>query len=156
MYLDFVKALFDGLNFTVRPEACAPDQVQALEKQLGISFPAPYREFLLWMGQSRAGMLLGSDWLPDDLPLLKDKAKNLLASNNFPQPLPDDAFVFWMSQGYVFAFLRLSQGDNSPVYRYHGTLDTAAFTAINQSFAEWLQTQIQEHVERMKSLGEPY
>jgi hypothetical protein len=61
-----------------------------------------------------------------------------------------------MSQNYVFTFLRLSQGDNSPVYRYHGTLDTTAFTPINQSFAEWLQMQIQTHVDRMKSLGEPW
>ena len=156
MYLDFVKALFNGLNFTVLPEASSPDQVQALSQQLGHAFPAPYNEFLLWMGQSRAGMLLGSDWLPDDLSPLKDKAKNLLATNKFPQPLPDDAFVFWMSQGYVFAFLRLSQGDNSPVYRYHSTLDTTAFTQISPSFGEWLQTQIQEHVDRMKSLGQPY
>ena len=156
MQLDYARAMFDGLNFTVRPEACSPDQVQALEKQLAITFPAPYRDFLLWMGQSRAGMLLASDWLPDDLPLLKDKAKKLLADNKFPQPLPDDAFVFWMSQGYVFTFLRLSQGDNSPVYRYHGTLETTTFTPINQSFAEWLQAQIQEHVDRMKSLGQSW
>jgi hypothetical protein len=156
MTLDFVKALFDGLNFTVRPESLSEPQVQALEKQLNLTFPASYRDFLLWMGQSRAGMLLGSDWLPDDLPGLKAKATKLLAGNNFPEKLPDDAFVFWMSQGYVFTFIRLSQGDNSPVYRYHGTLDTQTFTQINQNFGEWLTTQIQDHVQRMKSLGQQW
>src|SRR5438034_7072153 len=108
MPLDSVKTLFDSLKFTVHPQPCTEAQVQAMEKQLGITFPPSYREFLLWMGQSPAGILLGSDWLIDDLPDLKRKTIKLMQSNDFPKPLPADAFVFWMNQNNVATFLLLS------------------------------------------------
>ena len=156
MPLNSVKALYDGLKFTVPAESCTEPQVEALEKKLGFALPPNYREFLLWMGQSPSGILFGSSWLPDDLPDLKPALIKFLAANNFPEKLPDDAFVFWENQGYVYTFLRLSQGDASPVYRYHGTLETTTFTAINPSYESWLAQQIQEHVERMKSFGKPW
>src|SRR3954467_8686392 len=127
MDITFVKALFDGLKFMNQPEPCTPDQVQALEKQLGVTFSKSYKDFLLWMGQSRCGILIADSWLTDDLPDLKQKAIKMLETNNFPKKLPPDAFVFWMSQGYIFAFTLLSAGDNSPVFRYHSTLDTTDF-----------------------------
>ncbi len=156
MSLDSVKALFTSLKFSVQPEGCTADQVQAMEKQLGINFPPSYREFLLWMGVSPAGILLGSDWLIDDLPDLKRKTIKLMQSNNFPMQLPADAFVFWMNQNNVATFLLLSQADTSPVYRYHQTLDMQDFTVINQSYPEWLAQQIQDHVERQKSFGQKW
>jgi hypothetical protein len=127
-----------------------------MEKQLGITFPPSYREFLLWMGQSPAGILLGSDSLIDDLPDLKRKTIKLMQSNNFPKQLPADAFVFWMNQNNVATFLLLSQADASPVYRYHQTLDMQDFTVINQTYPEWLAQQIQDHVERQKSFGQKW
>ena len=33
--------------------------------------------------------------------------------------LTDDDFVFWMSQGCMFCFFKLSEGDNPPVYFYN-------------------------------------
>ena len=156
MRLTSVKSLFDGLKFTVRPDACTPDQVQALENQLNIKLPNDYKEFLLWMGAGHSGILLADQWLPEDLPELRAKAIQMLADNKFPQKLPDDAFVFWMSQGYVFTFVRLAAGDNSPVFRYHSTLETTDFTPIALNFGDWLSQRIQEHVERMKGFGRPW
>ena len=156
MSLDSVKGVFADLKFSAQPEGATLDQVQGAEKQLGISLPPAYREFLQWMGVSPAGILLGSDWLIDDLPDLKPKAIKLMASNNFPKQLPADAFVFWMNQNNVLTFVLLSQGDASPVYRYHQTLDTKDFTIINKDYPEWLTQQIQEHVERQKSFGQKW
>jgi hypothetical protein len=44
------------------------------------------------------------------------------------------------------------------VYRYHTTLELKAqdFPVIYANFAEWLQTKINDHVKRMRSLGKPY
>ena len=156
MSLANVKSLFDSLKFTNRPEPCTEAQVQALEKQLAFTLPSHYREFLLWMGQNRGGIQLGAQWMTDDLPTLKAQATKLLAENKFPQKLPDDAFVFWFSQDYIFTFTKLSQGDDSPVYRYHATLDPTDFTIINKNFGDWLAEQIQLHVNRMRSFGKPY
>jgi hypothetical protein len=153
MELSQVRALFNGLNFKAKAEPLTADQVKAVEQQLKIAFPNAYRDFLLWMGKSQAGVQLTADWRPDDLPRLRPKALKMLEDNKFPEKLPDDAFVFWMSQGYIFNFIRLSKGDSSPVYRYHSTLDTTTFTEIYPSFPDWLAAQIQEHVDKLKSLG---
>src|SRR5262249_38088739 len=156
MSLANVKSLFDSLKFTNKPEPCTEDQIKALEKQLALAFPPDYREFLLWMGQNRCGVQLGAQWMTDDLPDLKTQAVKLLADNKYPQKLPDDAFVFWFSQDYIFTFTRLSQGDASPVYRYHETLDPTDFSVINKNFGDWLSEQIQLHVNKMRSFGKPY
>jgi len=156
MPLDSVKALFDSLKFTVHPQPCTEDQVQALEKQLGITFPPSYREFLLWMGQNKAGIELTSSWGPDDLPGMKAKILQAMKDMNFPEKLPDDAFVFWDNQDYAFAFLLLSQGDDSPVYRYHQTLDPTTFGQTHNSFADWLTEHIEAHVDKLRKLGQNY
>lgn len=158
MALEQTKTLFTNLKFTHQPEACTEDQIQALEKQLGFKVPGVYREFLLWMGKNRSGILLGTDWLIEDVPGLKVKLVKLIATNKSPAKLPDDAFVFWGTQGYQFNFLRLSEGDTSKVYRYHGTLDMTApeFPVINQTFGDWLSEHIQAHVTKLKGFGKQW
>src|SRR5690349_17158462 len=128
MALNSARTLYTNLNFRTPAQPLAETDVQALEKQLGITFPSSYRDFLLWMGKNRAAMDTNSSWGPDDLPGLKAKILQAMKDMNFPDKLPDDAFVFWDNQDYEFAFLRLSQGDNSPVFRYHQTLDPTTFS----------------------------
>jgi hypothetical protein len=156
--LDSVKTSFNTLNFTVKIEPSTEDQIKAVEQQLGITFPPSYRDFLLWMGNRRAGMLFGTQWFLSDLPLLRGELSKALAKANFPAKLPDDALVFWNNQGEEYNFIRLSQGDNSPVYRYHTTLELKAqdFPVIFANFPEWLLQKINDHVKRMRSLGKPY
>lgn len=158
MPLDNAKALFNSLGFTVQPQPSTEEEIAALEKQLGVTLPGVYREFLLWMGKSRAGILLGSKWLIEDVPGLKASLISALATYNAALKLPDDAFPFWDSQDYEYAFLRLSQGDASLVYRFHGTLDltVSSFPIASVNFEQWLIEKMQQHVERMKSLGQPY
>lgn len=156
MPLDAVKSLFNSLNFTVHPKPCAEDKVQALEKQLGITFPPSYREFLLWMGENHAGIEFTSSWGPDDLVDMKTKILRAMQDMNFPVKLPDDAFVFWDNQDYAFAFMTLSKGDESPVFRYHQTLDPTNFAQTHASFADWLSEHIQAHVDKLKKMGQTW
>jgi hypothetical protein len=156
MALDSVKTFFNDQKFTTHAEAYTEAEVQELEKKLNIKFPAPYRDFLLWMGKNRAGIDPSSAWAAEDLPGLKAKILQAMKDMNFPEKLPDDAFVFWDNQDYAFTFLRLSQGDNSPVYRYHQTLDPTTFAQTHASFSDWLAEHIQAHVNKMKQLGERY
>lgn len=123
MYLDKAKERFQALlarrgGFNnVRP--CTNDEVQSLERSLGIKLPKAYQEFLLWMG--RGGGFLGGeefDWMRvrDDN---RRKAIEIMEFCNYPNPLSDDAIIFLVYQGIdAFAFIRASEGDNPPVHLF--------------------------------------
>lgn len=42
----------------------------------------------------------------------------LLEENESKHILTDNDFVFWMGQGYMFAFFKLKEGNNPPIYFY--------------------------------------
>jgi hypothetical protein len=139
MYLDEAKAAYERTHLAVnevlnqfddehviypsgnKPEVivcgCTEAEVAALEQRIGSALPAAYREFLLWMGHSGEHLLRGSDVFYDRLIDLQEWGPELLEENSIP-PMPDDAFVFYMHQGYQLAFFRLSEGDNPPAYYY--------------------------------------
>lgn len=105
---------------------CSVEQVEELENKAGANLPAVYKQFLTTMGVSADKFMLGSSCFWDELPDLKQGAKELLLENNFKE-LPDNAFVFWMHQGYQFAFFIMGQGDNPTVYYYNETENQTDF-----------------------------
>src|SRR5207248_219520 len=117
MYLDAVKTRLEKLQQRfpfVDPEKivpCTEEEVRKLEQQVGLKLPQAYREFLLWMGHNGGGLLQGSDCFYQHLPRIQKGAVELLEEDGFPDPLPADAFVFLMHQGYQFDFFRVSEGD---------------------------------------------
>jgi hypothetical protein len=40
----------------------------------------------------------------------------LLAENHFEEPLPKNAFVFYMRQGYQIMFFHLGEDEDPPIY----------------------------------------
>lgn len=147
MYLDKVKKQLKELRL-VSPDkflGCTTDEVKRLEQQLKISFPAAYQEFLLWMGHGAGQFLQGSDCFYKHLPHLQNWAIELLQENNFPEPLPEDAFVFFMHQGYQFSFFRLSEGDNPPIYSYCEGENQISFTRTHSQFSEFISTEVELH-----------
>jgi hypothetical protein len=146
MYLDKVKERLRALNF-IHPDEflpCSEDEVNALEHHSGLSLPEAYKEFLLWMGHGAGRLLRGSDCFYEHLPHLREWAVELLEEDGFHKPLPDDAFVFFMHQGYQFTFLRLSEGDDPPVYYYIESMDQISFTISHRSFSEFLMSGIED------------
>src|SRR5258707_14053477 len=140
MYLQRVKARLEEL-FIVRLDtiiACTEEEVHALEQEVGLLLPAAYREFLLWMGHGSGGLLGGSDFLYEDLILLQRDAAELMKEDTYPEPLPEDACVFLMHQGYQFGFFRTSEGDDPPVYRYSEGAEQSSITANAPHFSEFL------------------
>lgn len=97
---------------------CSEKDVRTIERKFKVSLPPVYLRFLYMMGRSAGTYQRGSSCFYPELLELRDWAEELLLENNF-KPLPEDAFVFWMHQGYQFAFFRLSEGDDPPVYYYH-------------------------------------
>ncbi len=148
MYLDEVKARFEQLHL-VRSEKIIPyteDEIRMLEQQLGLPLPGAYKEFLLWIGHGAGGFLRGSDCFYDHLPRLRAWAMRLLWENGYAEPLPEDAFVFYMHQGYLFYFVRVGEGDDPPVYFYSEAMETPAFIIEHPNLADFLNDQIDVYI----------
>ncbi|MBE9161631.1 MULTISPECIES: SMI1/KNR4 family protein [Microcoleaceae] len=147
MYLDRVKQQLIELKLIRQDElvGCTPDEVMAIQQQLGISLPLAYQEFLLSMGRSAGKFLRGSDCFLNHLPQLQEWAVELLNENNFPESLADDAFIFLMHQGYQFSFFRLSEGADPPIYSYCEGTNQIDFIKSHQSFSDFLVTEVEIH-----------
>ncbi len=116
---------FEELPFLVKQvfarnktKPCSWYEINKLENQVGSKLPQMYREILTHIGHGAGDFWAGEDCFYKHLPLIQKWARELLLEDSFPVSLPDDAFVFFMHQGYQFDFFRLSEGDNPPVYSY--------------------------------------
>ncbi|HBL14916.1 MAG TPA: SMI1/KNR4 family protein [Cyanobacteria bacterium UBA11162] len=149
MYLDRAKKQLKDLEIVSPDElsGCTHYELNKLERQLGIFLPKAYQEFLLWMGHGGGQFLRGSDCFFKHLPYLYDWGTELLQENNFPEPLPEDAFIFFMHQGYQFSFFRLSEGDNPPIYSYCEGKNQTYFSKIHNKFSEFMETEIELHAQ---------
>lgn len=155
MYLDKVKERLKEQNLVSPNEffPCSPDEVIWSEQQLGISLPKAYQEFLLWMGHGAGQFLRGSDCFFKHLPDLQEWAVELLQENNVLEPLPEDAFVFLMHQGYQFSFFRLSEGDNPPTYSYCEGTNQTSFTRTHDRFSDFLATEVERYAKYLKAFA---
>ncbi|MFB2837368.1 SMI1/KNR4 family protein [Floridanema evergladense] len=153
MYLDRVKKQLIELKLASPDEllGCTQDEVVELEEKLGILLPKAYQEFLLLMGHGAGRFLRGSDCFFKDLLVLKRWAIELLEENNFPESLPEDAFVFLMHQGYQFSFFRVSQGDDPPTYSYCEGTDETAFIKSHDKYSDFLMTEVEIHAKYLYS-----
>ncbi len=135
---------------------CTEEEVALLEQQTHLSLPRAYREFLLTMGKGAGTLLRGSDWVYSDLPTLREVAPEILEEDHYSHPLPEDAFVFFMHQGYQFRFFRTSEGDDPPVYRYVEERDRnrETFLCIAEHFTEYLLNAVRDHAEAVRQIRE--
>ncbi|MGZ3581989.1 MAG: SMI1/KNR4 family protein [Ktedonobacterales bacterium] len=147
MYLDHAKVLFAEAHFAQSSDGrpCTLEEVRSLEDLLGHRLPIAYKEFLLWMGHGAGPFLRGTDVFFQDLPGMLEAAKDLLNENGIEDPLPDDAFIFYMHQGYQFMFFRLSDGDDPPVYFYGEGQGLHTFVLLYERFSDFIVREIQGH-----------
>ena len=107
-----------GIELLGLKKVATEDEIIALEKQLGFNLPRMYRDIFSQIVHGAGNFWAGEDCFYKHLPLIQIWAKELLLEDEFPESLPNDAFVFFMHQGYQFNFFKLSEGDNPPVYSY--------------------------------------
>ncbi len=86
----------------------------------GKNLPKTYIEFMGLMGNGTEGKYMAGDsCFMNEIFDLKQGAVELLKENMSINRLTDDEFVFWMSQGCMFCFFKLTEGDNPPIYFYN-------------------------------------
>lgn len=108
--------------------------------------PKAYIEFLLTMGkdmsridQSHNGFLTGIDVFYNYIPGLKAYAISLLKEDQSDLELSAEDFVFYSSQGCDFAFFKLTEGDNPPVYYYYEGSKQTSFKKVADTFSSFLE-----------------
>lgn len=146
-----------SLNLSGHFYPCHEKEVTELERQVGLKLPKAYKEFLLWSGHGLGSFEIGSDiFYETDLVSLQQDARDLLVENNFPQNLPEDAYVFWMHGGYMFTFFRTSEGDNPPVHYYDEGLHKREFAWNYQAhFTDFLIMEMRDqarHIENARRI----
>jgi hypothetical protein len=81
------------------------------------SLPSSYKLFLMNFGKGIDGFMEGSDYTLKFLSGMKKSANDILVKQGL-QELPENAFVFWMHQGYQFCFFLIEDGISNPEIHY--------------------------------------
>lgn len=97
---------------------CSEEEINHIAK--GKRLPIAFVEFLQCMGRGTGGkkFMKGEDCYYEKLLWLTESARELLSENDSGLILSEDIFVFFMSQGCLFCFFKLDEGDNPPVYLF--------------------------------------
>lgn len=112
--------------------------------------PKAYLEFMSAMGNGTEGCYMGGDsCFMDEIYDLRQGAVELLNENESENKLTDNDFVFWMSQGCMFCFFKLSEGDNPPVYFYNESGEDR-FIKIANSLVDFLINRLEMNKELFK------
>jgi hypothetical protein len=149
VYLDTFRQAFAATS-RITPEEilpCTEEEVRTLEHRLGSQLPAAYRAWLLWMGHGAGPFLRGTSVFYDALAGLKDGALELLHEHSLEGALPADALVFYLHQGYVVQFLRVSEGDNPPVYGYAEGSTPITPTRWYDTLETWLAAELEGYLQ---------
>jgi hypothetical protein len=134
-YLTRTKHLLRDLEVV----ECSIPEIVDLEKELSIFLPEAYREFLLWMGKDTGKFLQGSEVTYKHLVKIQGWANELLEERELPL-LPKDAFVFYIHQGYQFAYFLLNREYDPKVYFFDECI-TKGVELLRKSYSEWLTTE---------------
>jgi hypothetical protein len=112
-----VQRLSDsGLVSPKELRGCSLGEIHKVESAFGIRLPAVYIMFLKTMGKSAGRFLKGSSAFYPELLKLRGYAEELLREDSVEDQLTKRDFVFFVHQGYQFAYFQLDEGDDPPVW----------------------------------------
>lgn len=126
-------------NIPLHP--CADKDIAILEDIQGLKLPVSYKQFLAVAGRGADRYMTGSDWEYERLDVINKEAVPLLAFHGF-KALPDNAFVFWMHQGYQFAFFVCNENDDPTVFYYNETAGQTDFVQTYDRLSHYLYDEL--------------
>lgn len=116
-------------------------EVDLIETRFKLVLPQLYKQFLRTMGNGAGNYMQGSSVFYKDIFFLRDWATETLVENAM-MPLDDDAFVFWMHQGYQIAYFKLDEGDNPPVYFFSEGENSYEFHKKNNTLIDFFLEEL--------------
>ena len=127
------------------------EQIKELYSMVkGKNLPKAYVEFMCVMGNGTEGRYMSGDsCFMNEVHDLKQGAVELLEENESINVLTDDDFVFWMSQGRMFCFFKLTEGENPPVYFYNESGEDR-FIKVAEYLVEFLINRLEINKDTFK------
>lgn len=117
---------------------CTKAEVEILQQHYSIKLPEAYKQFLLQMGKGAGVYDVGSDWEYSWLLTMKAAADNMLLAEGLPS-LSQNAFVFWMHQGYQFCFFYAGEEASDPkVYYFNECFSKAGVVDLSLNLTQLL------------------
>lgn len=134
-----IAAYLKGRGERLSPMNAA--HIAYLQERFNCQFPAVYQQFLSLMGNGAGNYMKGSSVFSDEIVSLKTGTIELIKEHAL-QPLPANAFVFWMHQGYQAAYFLLNGSDDPPVYYFSEGNDLKAFVLKEQTLTRFFLAQL--------------
>ena len=142
-------------------EGCSEEEISAVEKMAGDKLPKCYKEFLAEMGKDmdrkedgKRGFLVGNTVFYDDLINIngEDGFLGFLKEDESDLEIPNKAFVFYCSQGILYAFFKLDEGDDPPVYAYAKGFKGSEFPKISDSLSGFYEMYLEGYNHLFKAV----
>ncbi|MDI9363589.1 MAG: SMI1/KNR4 family protein [Flavobacterium sp.] len=118
-----------------------PSEISIIESKFEVRLPIVYKRFLTLMGRGAGDYMLGSSVFFDELFSLRDGAIELLQENHMDS-LPEEAFVFWLHQGYQVAYFKLDDGDDPPIYYFSEGQNDKVFELKEKCLTDFFISQL--------------
>jgi hypothetical protein len=118
------------------------EDVDELEAELGVKFPAVFRAYVEYAAGGRGPLFAGSDAEPYHMAEYRERAAELIDEAGASDFLDDRSAVFLFHQGYSFLYFKADGGYDAPVFQF--VEGEAAPRQIAPSFAEFLDAQARE------------
>lgn len=145
-YLNKVKSKMDemGVIYT----GCEQNEIDNLIQSFGKPLPLCYKEYLKIMGKDmdrkksgQRGFLVGTSSFLEDFESNNgvNGLKGLLEEDDSELIIPNNAFIFYGSQGILYAFFKTNEGENPPVYGYAEGFEGNDFPKISNTLSQFFE-----------------
>lgn len=163
--MEYLNKLKNSLDlFDIYYVGCSEEEILNIQRNMlsdNDKFPNCYIEFLENFGKDMdrkegksRGYLVGNSVFIDDLEINNgpDGLRGLLEDDESTLQVPETAFVFYGSQGILYAFFKLDEGDNPPVYGYEEGYNGSNFPKIADTLSDFYERYIEEDKTLFKEL----
>ena len=154
-YLEQIINRFKNRN--VKLMGCIKNEINIIEENITREkLPDCYIEFLEIMGKDiiedpnssnyfEYGNFKGSYVFYKDLEDNNNEngLKGLLLEDESELQVPQNAFIFYGHQGYIYAFFKLDEGNNPPVYAYIEGYNGNEFPKISDSLSDFYERYLE-------------
>lgn len=114
---------------------CTHQEIETLKELTPFNMlPDAYIEFLKLAGRESIFSFGGYNALLHS----KESANIILSNERSSLKLCIEDFVFWIDPGGAFAFFKVNQDPNPPVYYYRENCNQETFNLISESFSNFL------------------
>ncbi len=129
------------LSILGKPRGCNKREIEILEKVLGFSLPAAYREYLHWMGKSDDGVLVGTNCFIDDIEGNNKSLPYVFEDNEVEYELKN-YLAFYNHQGYVYVWFNLPAEEDDPECFYINEANRISQVNSAGKFSEFITSEV--------------